>query len=248
MISCRSKLAALAGAAFFVVCAAPETASAQMTWTDRAFVNFSVGQQWMDQSLTSSGSLVVYEETATWSAPLAIDDSFLFDVGGGVKVWRNLGLGVSYSATNDTHASTLTARIPDVLRFDSFHTSSREIADLKREEQAFHISALWMIPVTDRIDVAILGGPSFFTVKQPYVNNMTVTAGASTINTVATAEIDESATGYHIGVDGTVRILRNLGVGFLARYASAKIDTPQVDPASLDVGGFQGLIGIRARF
>ena len=246
---CRKRIAPVAGALLLVLLAPAREASAQMlTWTDRVFVNVSAGQQWMNQSLRTSGEFEIYEETATWDAPFDIDDSVLFDIAGGYRVWKNLALGAGFTRTTDTHGATLTASIPDTLEFDRPHVETRSVTGLDREETAFHISATWMVPITDRLDIALSGGPSFFTVKQAYVSGMTVAQGTTTIADVTTASIDKSATGFHIAGDATVRIIRNLGVGFMARYSRAKVDTPELQGGTLEAGGFQGLVGARIRF
>ncbi|HUF24917.1 MAG TPA: hypothetical protein VMN81_12370 [Vicinamibacterales bacterium] len=224
-------------------------ASAQMlSWTDRVFVNVSVGQQWMNQSLRTVGEFEIYEEFAKWDAPFDIDDSMLFDIGGGYRVWKNLALGAGFTRTTDTHDLTLTASIPDTLEFDRPHIETRSVTGLTREEKAFHLSATWMVPITDRLDIALSGGPSFFTVTQAYVNGMTVAAGTSALGDVTTASLEKSATGFHIAGDATVRIMRNFGVGFMARFSRAKIDTPELQGGSIEAGGFQGLVGARIRF
>lgn len=249
MVLFRKRFAPVAGALLLVLLAPAREASAQMlTWADRVFVNVSVGQQWTNQSLGTSGEFEIYEETATWDAPFDIDDSVLFDIGAGYRVWKNLALGASFTRTTDTHDATITASIPDTLEFDRPHIETRSLTGLKREESAFHISATWMVPITDRIDIALSGGPSFFSVKQPYVSGMTVEQGTTTIADVSTASIDKSATGFHIAGDATVRIIRNLGVGVMARYSRAKIDAPELQGGTIEAGGFQGLVGARIRF
>lgn len=245
---CRKRLAPAAGVAVFLFFASAGQASAQMTWTDRGFVNASIGQQWMDQRLVSGASFEIYEETANWEAVTDVDDSIIFDVTAGYRVWRNLALAAGYSRTTDTHDVALAAVIPDTLRFDSPHHETQELTGYDREESAFHLSAVWMVPVTDKIDIALMGGPSFFSVKQAYLSALTVTPGGTTIGTTTDGSISESATGYHVAVDGTYRILRNVGVGAMARWAKATVDTPGLVGGSADAGGFQGLVGVRFRF
>lgn len=248
MILCRKKLAPVAGVALFLFFASAGTASAQMTWTDRGFVNASIGQQWMDQRLVSGSSFEIYDETANWEAVMDVDDSIIFDVSGGYRVWKNLALAVGYSRTSDTHDTALAAVIPDTLRFDMPHHDTRDLTGYDREESAIHLSAVWMVPVTDRIDVAVMAGPSFFSVKQAFLSDMTVTPGGTTIGTTTDGEISESATGYHAAVDATFRIVRNVGIGGMLRYAKAEIDAPGIVASTLDAGGFQALVGARIRF
>ena len=248
MIVCRKKLAPVAGVALFLFFASAGQASAQMTWTDRGFVNASIGQQWMDQQLVSGASFDIYDETGNWEAVMEVDDSTIFDVSAGYRVWRNLAIAVGYSRTTDSHETALAAVIPDTLEFDSPHHETQDLTGYDREESAIHLSAVWMVPVTDKIDIAVMAGPSFFSVKQPYLAEITVTSGGTTIGTTTDSTVSESATGYHFAVDGTYRILRNIGVGGMLRYAAAKVDAPGIVGGSIDAGGFQALIGARFRF
>jgi hypothetical protein len=248
MESCRKGLARVAGGALLCVFVSASPAGAQMAWTDRAFVNASIGQQWMNQRILTSGDLPAYEETAIWESSFEVDDSFIFDISAGARVWKNLAFAVGFTRTSDTHDTALNAAIPDILPFETFHSDTVPVTGLKREETAFHISAVWMVPVTDKIEIALSGGPSFFSVTQPFVSGMTVTPGQSTIGSVSTSSISESAAGFHIAADGTYRIIRNVGVGATARYSAAKVDAPGIAGGSIDAGGFQGLVGVRVRF
>lgn len=245
---CRTKLVPAAGIALFLFFASAGQASAQMTWTDRGFANVSIGQQWMDQRLVSGALFEIYEETGNWEAVMDVDDSTIFDVSAGYRVWRNLAVAVGYSRTSDTHDMSLEANIPDTLRFDAPHNETQELTGFKREESAIHVSAVWMVPVTDKIDVAVMAGPSFFSVKQPFLSEITVTPGGTTIGTTTDATISESATGYHVAVDGAYRIIRNVAVGGMLRYAAAKVDAPGIVANTLDAGGFQAVVGLRFRF
>ena len=63
----------------------------------------------------------------------------------------------------------------------------------------------------------------------------------------------KSATGYHLGVDGTYRVMEiggaSVGVGGFARYTSATA-TVSIAGGSVDttVGGPQAGLGLRIRF
>jgi hypothetical protein len=248
MILCRKKLAPVAGVALVLFFASAGQASAQMAWTDRAFLNASIGQQWMDQQLVSGSSFEIYDETANWEAVMDVDDSIVFDVSAGYRVWKNLAIAVGYSRTSDTGDTSLAAVIPDTLRFDTPHHDTRELTGYDREESVVHVSAVWMVPVTDKIDIALMAGPSFFSVKQTFLSDITVTPGGTTIGTTTDGEISDSAQGYHVAVDGAFRIIRNVGIGGMLRYAKAEVAASRFVAGSLDVGGFQGLVGVRVRF
>jgi hypothetical protein len=80
------------------------------------------------------------------------------------------------------------------------------------------------------------------------VSSVTVPTGGTTIQSVTTSTIDESATGLHIGLDVRYLIVKNAGVGLFARYTSGKFDTTAINGGSMEVGGFQYGAGLRVRF
>lgn len=240
------RLAPVTGAALCSVFLSAAPAAAQLAGTDRAFVNVNLGRQWMTQSFTTAGSQPIYLEIASWEASLDIDDSVVFDIGAGYRVWKNLAVAAGFSRASDTHTSPFAASVPDIVAYDAPHATRREIG-LKREEQAFHLSAVWIVPITDNLDVAVSAGPSFFSVTQPFVSGMTVAPGTSDAAAV-TSSIKSSATGYHVAADLTYRILRNVGVGGMLRHSAATVDTPGLSRSTLDAGGFQAFVGARFRF
>lgn len=224
-------------------------ASAQMLKsTDRAFAAVNFGSQTKARTFTTSGSLPLYDETATFESSVGIGNDRIWDVSAGVRVWGNLALGAGYSRYDVTSASTVTASIPDPLLFDAPHSASAPVTDVAHEEGQFHLSAYWLQPVTDKFDLAIYAGPTFFSVKQDLPTGITVAAGGTSIASVTQSTVDESAVGVHVGVDLRYLILKNIGVGAFARFTSGSINTTLIEAGKMDVGGFQYGAGLRLRF
>ena len=84
----------------------------------------------------------------------------------GYKVWRNLALGVGYSWTDSKSPASITASIPDPRFFDRPRSATATTPDLKHSENVINLMAVWMMPITDKIDVGVSAGPSIFNVKQ----------------------------------------------------------------------------------
>ncbi len=228
---------------------ATQDASAQMLQsTDRVFAGVSFGSQTKARTFTTSGSQPLYDETATFESSVAIGSARIVDVNAGVRAWKNVGIGAGWSKYSDTSTGTLTASIPDPLFFDSLHADSATGTGLKHDEQQIHLSAYWLQPVTDRMDVSLYAGPTFFSVKQDLLTGITVTTGGTTIASVTESTLDESTVGYHVGVDVRYLIIKNAGLGVFARYAAGKVDTTLIDAGTMDLGGFQYGVGLRVRF
>jgi Outer membrane protein beta-barrel domain len=232
------------GAALVFAAAVP--AQAQMAWTDRGYANLNGLLQTASRDVSASGSFDLYEEVATFDAPREIGSGMVVDLSGGYKVWRNLAIGLGYSRFSNTDNVTVTARIPDPIVFDSPNEQTLSAGDLEHSESAVHLSAVWFYPVTDKIDVAFLAGPSFFTVKETHVTAVTVQSNTSIVSGVSVGNAKESGTGLHAGVDVTYLVTPRIGAGVLLRYAGASVDLPGAE--DIGVGGFQLGVGVRVRF
>ena len=241
-------------AALVVVAAAPAQAQ-MMSWQDRGFVNFSAVLQSGPGDSSLNGTFELYLQTGTYQGPWDLSGGAALDVSGGLRVWRNLAVGLGYSRFSDSAPVTLTAQIPDPLVFDQPHERVISTGNLDHSQNAVHISATWFWPVTDKIDVAISAGPSIFNVKADTVTGIEVEPNTTIPTGVVVSSASESGVGGHIGVDVTYLIKSkisslpgspSLGAGLLLRYAGASVDLPAVD--SFDVGGFQAGLGVRVRF
>jgi hypothetical protein len=233
----------------FLVAGLATQASAQtLQSTDRAFAGLSFGGQTKARTFTTSGSFPLYEETATFESSVGIGAAGLIDISGGMRVWNNVAVGVGFSRYTDTSNGLFNASIPDPILFDTPRAASTTVEGLKHTESQFHVSVYWLQPVTDKVDVSIYAGPTFFNVKQDLPTGFTVATGTATLATVTQTQLAENAVGLHFGVDARYLIIENAGVGLFLRYASGKVDTDLVGGGKLEVGGFQYGIGARVRF
>ena len=79
---------------------------------------------------------------------------------------------------------------------------------------------MWMIPLTNKIDVTVMAGPSFFTVRQTLA---TVNAPQDisdvppyttvTITNISLTDVKDSPVGVNVGIDGNYLITTMKGVG-----------------------------------
>jgi hypothetical protein len=230
------------------LCATPQIASAQtMQWTDKGYVTFNVGAQVGSDDLDTSSTFTLYEETATVSSTQRVKSGAFFEIGGAYRVWgRNLLAGVSFSRTSSDSSVALTASIPDPVFFDRPRSVSATQGGAQHSENVIHLSAIWMIPVANKLDVGVFAGPSIFMVKQDVVGQLTVTEPGPSV-TAPFTESKKTTAGINLGVDLQYLVRNNVAVGGLLRYAWGSAD---IDGAtdSLGVGGFQIGVGARYRF
>ena len=159
---------------------------------------------------------------------------------------NNLLAGVSFTRTKSDADIAITASIPDPIVFDQPRTVNATQGDAEHSENAIHLNAIWMIPVANKLDVGVFGGPSIFMVGQDTITTLTVSEPGPTVSAPVT-EVKKTTAGINFGVDLQYLIRPNIAVGGLARYSWASAD---IEGASekLTVGGFQLAVGARYRF
>jgi len=222
-----------------------------MQWTDKGYISVNGGGQVGSDTIATSSTFTLYDETATVSTSQKVKGGGLFDIGGAYRVWgHNLLAGVSYTHTASKSDVALTATLPHPVFFDQPRTVNSTLSGAKHSEDVVHIAAIWMMPIASKLDIGIFGGPSIFAVKQDTVSTVTVTETADvahpTVNAPLT-RVSKTAVGVNIGVDVQDLIGKKWGVGGIARYSASSIDLPGATE-SLSVGGFQIGAGGRFRF
>jgi hypothetical protein len=232
-------------------------ASAQTApWSDRGYINVGWGVESGSSAMTDTRTAPIYEESATINTSSTFSSGSLFDVGVGVRVWRNLTLGVGYHQEQNDTEGTVSGSIPSPLIFNRPRTlTGSELLD--RKEMATHINIGWVLPISTKFDVMVYGGPSFFRLTQDVISNVVPNeAGATgtTIgSTITVSERSKSVTGFNAGVDATYIVWENdsirLGAGAFARFSQASTEVEMLSTTQpTDVGGMQFGFGARLRF
>jgi hypothetical protein len=237
-----------AGFLSLALCAAlvPD-AYAQMTWTDKAFVNVTGGAQAGSHTLATSAKFDLYDEQGTLNSSQSVKGGGFFDVSGGYKVRRNLAAGIGYSWSGSKKDAAFTALVPDPRVFDQPRSVSATAADQKHTENAIHLFAAWMVPVTDKVDLGIQAGPSIFMVKQDIPSALSVSEPGPTVTQVTTDSSTKTGVGFNLGLDVTYLMSKRWGIGALARYTGGSVNFENATD-NLNVGGFQIGAGVRFRF
>lgn len=209
------------------------------------FVNLNIGVQSQSRSIATSDTFTLYGEPATLTTSQTIGKGPIADISGGYRVWRSLSIGVGFSSFSKNSTSSVVASIPDPLFFDQSKTVNASATGLEHTERAIHVQAVWFVPITEKIDVALSVGPSFIRVGQQLVSSVTVPTGTQNVSVVVGNE-QGTAKGANVGIDGTYLVTRNFGAGIFFRYAGGSIDLPSAP--GVKVGGFQAGLGARIRF
>lgn len=226
------------------------TARAQPAdWRDRGYVNVS---GWFQPTASFSGTV----RPIDFAEQSVVDTSYKtgsvpgFEAGGGVRVWRNLAVGVGVSRFSKQTEGAVSAQIPHPFFFNRARAVSGDASSLTRDETAVHLQALWMIPTRRRWQLAIAGGPSWFSVGQDLVSDVTVTQtypyDTATFARATAVHRMRSQIGFNAGADLSYLLRAHVGLGVGITYSHASVpldDTVTVDAGGAHVGG-----GLRFRF
>ena len=165
--------------------------------------------------------------------------------------WRSAH---TYTRLTDTAATVVTGSVPHPIDFNRPRSIEPQRFPLVHDERATHVHVTWIVPVHERLDVAVFGGPSFFNLRQGVVTNAIATEAdgppfATVTVDISTGEHTRNGVGGHAGVDVIYMPTSYVGVGFLVRVATAFVDLPPSGPDfDLRVGGIHVGAGVRVRF
>ena len=202
---------------------------------------------------------VINGENASVTVPHTLGRAPLIDGSVGIRVGKGFGIGVGYSQFTDTETAMFSAQIPNPIVFNSLRTASASPGEMIHRESAVHVQLLWMMPISDRFDVAAILGPSFIAVTQDLFRGITTIDPAPPFATVTISSIQmerqsKTVPALTIGTDIAYRVTRQLGAGLFLRFS--RVSGGNVDlPASggdgnigVDAGGLQAGAGLRVRF
>ena len=265
VVGTRGVSARVAGAVVVLLLAAP--AAAQVSeGAGRGFIAINGGLQ---PSTSDFSDTVVFaasggvytervsgaaaQEPASFTNTSSIDAGTLFDVSGGVRLWRTLGIGVGVSRAALDVETTIAAQVPHVFVFDR-DRSIAGTAPLTREETAVHVQVRAVLPVSEAFTVSVFGGPTFFTVTQDLVSDVefihSYPYDTATFSAATTVSAQESKVGFNVGADVAYYFSSHVGVGWLTRYSGATIELPSANDGTVSItaGGLHTVGGLRLRF
>ena len=236
---------------------AAQNASAQAVSQDRGYINIGWGVESGSSAMTDSRTSLIYDEAATITSSSTFTSGSLFDVGIGVRVFKNFTVGAAYHQEQNDTDGTLTGSIPSPIFFNRPRPLNETVTGLDRKEMATHLVLGWIVPIGTKFDVMVSGGPSFFRITQDTVSDVTISEPGGSYTTVkANPEILErskSVTGFNVGMDATYIVWSNdsirLGAGGFVRFTQASTEIEMLATSQpTDVGGLQFGFGGRIRF
>lgn len=194
----------------------------------------------------------IHAETATITATQETGQRPLYDVTAGGRLRGNLGFGFGATFGQLDNEARVRGDIPHPFYFNQTRSLDGTAA-LERTDLMINLAAMWLIPASERVQLSLFGGPTWFQLKQQVVKSVTLTEGypfdAVALNSVERERLTETAWGYHAGFDVSYFFSRHAGVQGLVRYSNGTVTltTNGVD-SDITVGGLHVGVGLRVRY
>jgi opacity protein-like surface antigen len=235
-----------------IVCAIP--AAAQSPSQARIEISANVGAQTGASRFTESDTRPSNGgETAAITVDHGVATALGFNVGAAVRIVPQFWLGVQYAMADMRPSASITAVSPHPLLFDAPRTVQGSINDVAHNEQNVHVDLMYTLPV-HAVDVKVMGGPTFFNLKQDFVSgvalNETYPFDTATFAGATTKRLSKTAVGFNGGVDISRLLTSQVGVGALIRYSRADVtfNDPDIGEQTVKAGGVELTAGVRLRF
>ena len=231
-------------------CCAPISAYAQSVESERGYVTGAADFLVAGSSFSDVVHPIDFAEPATVGTNYHVGFAPGFEVGGGVRVWRRMFIGVDVSRVSGANDADVTAQVPHPLQFNTPRSVAGSASNLDRTELGVHVLVSWVTPLSRRWQLAVSGGPSWITVDQDLVGDVTVSQtypfDTATFAGVVTQPVSNSHVGVNAGVNAHYLLKRRASLTFGARYSHAHV--PLSASASTDAGGLHVTAGLRLGF
>ena len=212
--------------------------AAAQTADPKAYVDVNIAGQLNSSTIVASSVFSLYGESGSASSSQKVGNGIAFDLGVGYHVRKDLAIGAAVSLFTRAPASTVFVATPDPLAFNSFTTLAAS-PQLTQTEEGTHIRVAYFRRVSDKIDVAISGGPSFMHLRKE-IATVSVVNGTPQIAVVAQGA---SAPGVNAGLEVNYLYTRRLSGSVFGRYVHATVDLPAA--SGVRIGGLQAGVGLR---
>jgi len=234
--------------------AAPPRPPKKGDWRDRGYISVNGIFEAGTSAFSQTQSWPSFAETANVNIAFPAKDSSGFDIGGGFRLWRNMAVGIGITAISRSMTTTVSGSLPNPLYLNRPIPLSGGF-DASDNQLGLHLQVAWVVPMPPKMQLALFGGPSIFSVKQTVVQAQGIGLASAypfesgSISSAHTTEASKTAIGFGAGVDVAYFFTRTIGVGGIVRFTRAPASFPVAGQPSVEVnaGGFQVGAGLRVR-
>ena len=232
--------------------------AAAQTGSERDYyASVSGGKQSGSTTFADERQFTVYDEPGRIIFNGTVGAPAFFDIAVGRRITGQWTGGLAFHKGSKTGSGILVVGVPHPLFFGRGRDTSEAIGGLKREEHATHLQIGYRWDVAEKVQVHVVGGPSYFRVKQTVVTDATFAeVGPPFTSITSTPTLGTRAKnvwGGHVGADVSYWFYDAdqfmLGAGLFLRYAGAPADLQILEnEVKSSPGGFQYAIGLRVGF
>jgi hypothetical protein len=232
----------------------PRPAARPTSPLPRVSIGISGGYQATTTEFDDAFDFTIYQETGSTRVTYPVEAGPLFDVSGGVRLWRGLGVGLAVSRFALDGVAATTTSVPHPLFLGQNRQVIGEGDAIRREESGIHVQAQYLVAVGRKLHVTLMAGPSVLQVNQALVIDVNYTQeypyDTATFTGVDSRRVKASAVGFNAGADVRWMFSRTIGAGVLVRFTRATVDLDAADnrTISVDAGGTQIGAGVRFAF
>jgi hypothetical protein len=213
-------LTGLASLLIIVALAAP--ASAQYRTRHDGYITVNAVSQPGGTALSDHFEFERNVETATADVHYPSRAGAGIDAGGGIRLWKQLGVGFTVSYLSSTGPASVDASIPHPFLFDRPRLINGSADSIARTETGAHAQLLYIVPARGKLRFVLSGGPSWLRLEQEFVTDVhyseTYPYDTATFTRATAASAKGSAIGFNAGVDVRWMFSRQLAVGGGIRF------------------------------
>jgi hypothetical protein len=224
------------------------------SWPERVHLSVNGAFQPTTNDFSDRFTFDQYLETGSTDVDYRVESGFVFDAGGGVRLFGNFAAGAAVSYFSKSGSAATTSRFPHPFFFEQPRTVTGDATNLTRTETAIHVQAMYLVNPGGRLRMIFSGGPTFLNVEQDIVNEIEIDDTFPFDEPEFVAARSEKAKGskttFIVGADVLFMLAPKFGVGGLVRYSRGTVDLdgPGGRTISVDAGGVYAGGGIRILF
>jgi hypothetical protein len=195
-----------------------------------------------------------YFEHATVDVDYPARAAVLVEAGAGVRLWRSLGTGVAVTYFVNDSSAHVHGSIPHPFHFEQLRNISGQRSGLTRRGTAVHLQLRYSLPLTQRLQLVVAAGPSFFSIERELVTGVQFDENypfdEATFRAADTKRARGTASGFNVGADAVWPMGRRFGVGGILRFfrSSVDLDPTEGRTVTVEADNVQAAFGLRVFF
>lgn len=202
---------------------------------------------------TASRTLTQFVEDGSLDSQYKADSAVGFEGGLQYLFNEHLGVQAAVSGVSRDTGGSFTASLPHPLYFNQPRSAAGDLTGLSYKETTIHLDLVYA-GRSGPVEVSVFAGASFFKVKSDLVQNVVYDQSypydTVTVTGTPTENLSDSPVGFNAGAALDYRIGDHFGLGGQLRFsrATATLNPQAGSPVSIDAGGLQASVGVRAFF